>query len=146
MTTTEINEAIHRHLGYELVEITEMIYADGKSETKWIVWRDKDGNKTPVDSIPNYCASLDAMAIAEEFVRESSKPFSSNPNDHEPHRYFSNLIEVTMAKTRTDTVVSSCGMHMETVVLCGIDDYLLLISATAMQRAEAFLKTFDLWK
>lgn len=131
MTTTEINEAIHAKLGF-------------MPHGKWDFFDNPKGCHP--GWIPNYCGHLDMMSNVEKLVLESSKPFSSNPNDHEPHRYFSNLIEVTMAKTRTETVVSSCGMHMETVVLCGIDDYLLLISATAMQRAEAFLKTFDLWK
>jgi hypothetical protein len=100
---------------------------------------------------PDYVNNLNDIAKAEQLILESSKPWSSDPLDHEPCRYLNELIKVTGADMRKETVVSGAKkpdgsyLLLEHYVYASYDEELKVIRATAAQRAEAILKTLDKW-
>lgn len=87
---------------------------------EWKLWYDQwflGDIWVPVGGLPNFCGSLDAM-------HEAEKVFEAMPYVDGWKEYFINLIKVT-----GNTYI----------------DGKLLITATAAQRAEAFLRTLNLW-
>lgn len=83
-------------------------------------WNKLDDNTPPLtltQELPDFCGSLDAM-------HEAEKVFEAMPYVDGWKEYFINLIKVT-----GNTYI----------------DGKLLITATAAQRCEAFLRTLNLW-
>lgn len=76
--------------------------------------------------LPNYAADLNAMHEAEKVLTEEQF-----------YEYGANLDKITLPKNKMEMCYVHCpeaGMYRE------------LVCATATQRAEAFLKTLDLWE
>ena len=66
MTDEQINTAIAEACGWE--DITESVAPGEFRRRATGMLRDKHGNRTPLKQIPNYCADLNAMHEAEEFL------------------------------------------------------------------------------
>ena len=66
MTDEQINTAIAEVCGWE--DITESVAPEEFRRRATGMLRDKHGNRTPLKQIPNYCADLNAMHEAEEFL------------------------------------------------------------------------------
>ncbi len=81
---------------------------------------------------PDYLNDLNAMHEAEKVLMEEDRSIgcSSNPSDHAPLKYDIFLMHVV------------CGHKGNYSPF----DYFKRSTATASQRAEAFLRTLNLWK
>jgi hypothetical protein len=66
MTDEQINAAIAEACGWE--DITESVAPEEFRRRATGMLRDKHGLRTPLKQIPNYCADLNAMHEAEEFL------------------------------------------------------------------------------
>jgi hypothetical protein len=66
MTDEQINQRIAEACGWE--DITESVAPGEFRRRATGMLRDKHGNRTPLKQIPNYCADLNAMHEAEEFL------------------------------------------------------------------------------
>jgi len=118
MTHQEINEAIAEHLGWKSPSSPEAkaAHVNWQTADKW--WIDPDGHEQFAHNIPDYCNDLNAMHEAEKVIRNSWDS------------YFESLISVRWRDAQPDR-------HPADLSPAG---------ATAEQRAEAFLRTLNLWK
>jgi hypothetical protein len=120
--------------------------------------------------IPNYTEDLNAIHKVEKCLdkEEYSKGWSSNPLDHAPMMYLHHLSEVCGLETKEELVVSVNAedkdklnkrlapypspivMPPSAIILSHqipANGYeLCLIRATAAQKSEALLKTFNKWE
>lgn len=87
-------------------------------------------------TLPNFLKDLNAMRDAEQFLESKFNPAASSPQHWELYRW--NLIEITSGHKQwyNGTYIGSGGLR----------DALTAIHATAAQRAEAFLRTLNLWR
>lgn len=122
MTDQEINKAIAESIGWKWVNLQEQIGLRG-------VLRGYPPNVECVgvnqEYVTDYCNDLNAMNEAEKILTEEQF-----------YEYGANLDKITLPKNKMEMCYVHCpeaGMYRE------------LICATAMQRAEAFLKTLNLW-
>jgi hypothetical protein len=120
VTDQQINEAIALHLGWLRPEHPDcMKHKIGWSmPEKW--WMDPKTVLRFGHDIPNYCTDLNAMALVEAALT----------GDQRANYYTTHLPDVTC---------------------CDLDGWIHLqfpkiVSATARQRAEAFLRTIGKWK
>ncbi len=70
--------------------------------------------------LPNYCASLDAIAEAYNFIRKDRATY------WQLHKKLDGIVAVSNSQEGNESLATA--------------------DATAAQRAEAFLKTLNLWK
>jgi hypothetical protein len=89
----------------------------------------------PCYYLPDYLSDLNAMHEAEKVLEmdEHSERASSRPQDHAPLRYYHFLLLIVRGEGMEATNFSPF-------------DYFKMATATAAQRAEAFLRTLNLWK
>ena len=89
------------------------------SGSKWQAWIDQEG-KLQVD-IPNYCNDLNAMHEAWCSLTEKQ------------HQTFRRELQITVAFAKEDNIPHKGPCHS-------------VCNATALQRAEAYLRTIGKWK
>lgn len=107
----------------------------------------------PYFGMPDYVRDLNAIHNdAELLVLTSTKPYSSNPNDHEPLRYQMHLRKIVGTETREEQVLSGVKdkngkeLILITHVYSNYMEELKVIRATAAQKSEAILKTLNRWE
>lgn len=86
---------------------------------------------------PNYLTDLNAMYEAEKVLTNhpTDKPGSSKANDHARMRYIATLGKIVGVRLVNHEGLTTYAHHEEAK----------LVHATAAQRAEAFLRTLNLW-
>lgn len=115
--------------------------------------------------VPNYTGDYDLVIDAETKLLVSSKPYSSRPDDHEEVRFLYHLQKILGIEFREELVISFEGgkvpqmdwhkatkLPPNTVILShgvpkngwGYD--LVIMRATAAQRAEALLRALNKWE
>lgn len=115
MNTIEQHTAIALALGYTFED--KAILYDGE-EIKFRLWKSPNGGGMERHWPPNYPEDLNAMHEAEESLKEGN-------------RYYDNLFQICTGR------VLDYDMDIRL--------HEMVAMATAAQRAEAFLKTLNLW-
>lgn len=132
-----------------------------KVEAKW-----QFGNDLLRAAEPPAYDTLDSIREVEKLLFTSSKPYSSNPGDHEPMRYVHNLATVCKIESREELVLHCPEELRERLnrrialgppVTLPIGSMILshhipcngmeleMICATVEQRKEAILRTIGKW-
>lgn len=160
MTPKEQNIAIATWLGAKFVK--------GADVGEYDHWQFPTGCNLPDGQLPDFVRDLNAMHKAEAKLNDPkySVACSSRPYDHAPMRYVSELAKVCRLETREEMVIS-CEARLRPdfdkamiagppfklpVGVCILSHSIpaygheaTLIHATAAQRAEALLRTLNLW-
>lgn len=118
MTNQQINEAIALACGWRY-EPRELIVSE-ISIGDDMPWIQPDGTRRRVYNLPNYCADLNAMHEAEKTLNDGLYFAYANRISEAAYRMAHGLPHVVITKNT--------------------------VSATARQRAEAFLRTIGKWK
>jgi hypothetical protein len=161
------NVALAEFAGWKDISVedkmVDFMWAPGHISLAKANWQ--RGNRHSLD-VPDYLASLDSIREIESLLFKSSRPFSSNPGDHEPDRYVHNLATVCGMKTREELVLHvpdnlydeliarlqkgppvtlplGCTVLGHHIPCTGWE--LVMICATVEQRAEAILRTIGKW-
>jgi hypothetical protein len=167
MTLESQNKALAEFVGWKDIygsgKLIDYMWAPGHVEQVQAHWQ--LGDVFTIE-IPNYVGSLDAIREVEKLLFKSSKPFSSNPGDHESMRYVHNLATVCKIESREELVLHcpeelrerlnmrinvgppvslpiGCMILSHHVLCSGFE--LEMICATVQQRAEAILRTIGKW-
>lgn len=124
--------AIAEACGWKLVETPSEAWSNHGLEPKPKTW----WAELEEFHLPDYLNDLNAMRDAEQFLESKFNPVASSPQHWELYRW--NLIEITSGHKQ---------WHNGTYIRAGgLGDALTAIHATAAQRAEAFLRTLNLWR
>jgi hypothetical protein len=167
MTLEAQNKALAEFAGWKNIsdqkKMVDFMWAPGHISEMQAHWQLGDRF---AHELPNYLGSLDAIREVEKLLFKSSRPFSSNPGEHEPFRYVHNLAKVCGMKTREELVLHvpdnlyeelmkrlkkappltlpvGCTVLGHHIACTGWE--LALICATIQQRAEAVLRTIGKW-
>lgn len=119
MTNQEINQAIAEACGWTR-------NPEAHHTLRWIDPKGNDGRR-----VPDYCRDLNAMHEAEKMLSVEQKSGCARTDYHDGADYQDSLHDVVTRNREGLTV--------------GLVWY-LTIHATARERAEAFLRTLNLWK
>jgi hypothetical protein len=125
MRPLDQHTAIALALGYTFED--KAITYDG-SEIKFRLWRTPDGEGMGRDWPPNYHEDLNAMHEAEKILMADDAMYSQR------NFYAHHLGSITL---------NDNGRGWQPL---SNDDCFPILHASAAQRAEAFLRTLDLWK